>query len=162
MSDEQKRTVVATFDNLEAAESALRDLGGRRSGVERGAILLRDRSGEVYVRDLDEKGLGDIARDGIDLTVFLLLGGAAIAIDAFVSSARLLLRSTGRAVDLTGSLVKAPVKAVSGVLMPDRSLEALGRALPPGGTAVVVETDGAKADEVRESLAEHGGRVGGE
>lgn len=160
MGSEQKRTVVATFENLEAAESALRDLGGRKSGVERGALLLRDQSGEVYVRALDDKKLGDIARDGIDLTVFLVLGGAAIAIDALVSSARLLLRSTGRAVDLTGSLVKAPINALTGALTPDRSLEALGRALPPGGTAVVVETDSDKADEVRESLVEHGGHLG--
>ncbi len=160
MGNENKQTVVATFENMEAAEMALRDLGGRKSGVERGAILLRDQSGEVYVHELDDKKLGDIARDGVDLTFFLVLGGAAIAIDALVSSARLLLRSTGRAVDLGGSLLKAPINAVSGVLMPNRSMEALGRALPPGGTAVVVEADSDKADDVRESLSEHGGNVG--
>ena len=162
MSDEQTSTVVATFESMAAAEAALRDLGGRKSGVRRGAVLIRDQKGDVLIKELDEKRLGDVARDGLDLGVFLTLGAAAIAIDALVSGARLLMRSTGRAASLTGSLLKAPLHALNGALRPDRSLEALGRALPPGGTALVVETDSDRAGDVRESLAEHGGRIGGQ
>ncbi len=158
MSNESK-TIVAKFANMEAAREALNELGGKDEGVHGGSVLLRDESGSVYVREIDERSLGEITRSGIDLGTFLVAGGIGILADAFFSSANLLLRGTGKAFDLGGAIVKAPVRRVQGILSADPDVKSIGQTLAPGGSALVVAVDENKSAEVVARLVAHGGLV---
>lgn len=153
------KTIVATFDNMQAAREALDDLGGKDEGVRSGSVLLRDQSGSVYIRELDERSLGEIARSGIDLGTFMVAGGLGILIETAFSSANLLLRGTGRAVNLFGTVVKAPVRAMQGMFLADPDVKSVGEGLAPGASALVVNVDGDKSTEVAARLIAHGGSV---
>lgn len=154
-------TIIATFDNFERASEALKSVGDDEHGVEKGALVLRDGSGDLYYRLLNAAGFGDVFRSGLDLAGFLFWGGAAIAANVLISSAGLLLRSTEHAVNLAGSVVKLPVNMVRTNFLPDKRLRIVGDELAPGDSAVVVLVDAGRADEVRAELAAKGGRVAG-
>lgn len=153
------RTIVATFDNLEAAREALDELGDKDSGIQSGSMLLRDQSGSIYMRDLDDRSLGEIARNGINLGTFVIIGGLGILVDAAMSTGNLLLRSSGRAFDLAGSLVKSPVHRMRAILLPDPDLKTIGNSLQPGGSAIVVDVDADKSAEVAARLVARGAAV---
>lgn len=155
----EPRTIVAKFDNVEAAREALNELGGKDSGVKSGSMLLRDQSGAVYVRELDERSLGEIARSSINLGTFVIAGGLGILVDAVMSTGNLLLRSSGRALDLAGSVVKAPVRQVRSMFGSDRDIELIGNSLLPGGSAIVVDVDADKSAAIAAQLTARGAAV---
>lgn len=155
----QAQTIVATFTNIDAARDALGDLGGKDKGVQRGSVLLRDQSGSVYVRELDERSLGEITRSGIDLGTFVIAGGLGILVEAAFSSINLLLRSTGRAADLAGTILKAPVRRVRDIFLSDPDVKGIGESLAPGASALVVDVDADKSAAVAARLIARGGTV---
>jgi hypothetical protein len=150
--DKGARTVVARFNNMESARQALDELGGKESGVKSGSVLLRDQSGSVYVRDLDESSLGEIARNGIDLGTFVIVGGLGILVEATLASANLLLRSGGRALNLAGSVVKAPVRGVRDFFLSDPTIEDVSESLLPGASAIIVDVEAGKSVDVAARL----------
>lgn len=155
----RSRTLVARFDNMEAARIALDDLSEQHDGVKRGSLLLRDLSGSVYVRELDERSLREIARGGIELGTFFVAGGLGIALEAIMSSVNLLARSTGRAARLAGSVVKAPFQKVQGIFLRDPDLKDIGESLDPGASAIVLDVEPDKATEVAARMVAHGGAI---
>lgn len=156
---QQPRTIVATFDSMAAARDALDELGGKDEGIRSGSMLVRDQSGSVYSRELDERSLFEIARNGIDLGTFVIAGGLGIVVEAAVSTGNLMLRSGVRAIDLAGSIFKAPVRRARAVFLRDPDIARVGEGLLPGASAIVVDVDADKSAEVAARLAAHGAAV---
>lgn len=151
----QEETIVARFASMSAAQQAMNELGSKDEGVQRGAVLLRDESGSVYIQQLGGRGLKQVAKDGAGLGLFLVSGGLGIAVVAAASTANLLLRGTGRALELAGSVAKVPLDKVQDVLH-NPKLNNIGATLATGGSALVVEVDADKAAEMKARLVAQG------
>jgi predicted flap endonuclease-1-like 5' DNA nuclease len=163
MGIEENEVVVARFASKEDAQQALERmedvLKATNGTLAEGALVMRRDDGEVEVVDLRDTAFSDIVAGAADLTFFIAGGVAKIAFNTAVSGIALLMRGTGRFVDLAGSIVFFPAKKLVRRLSPVKKMAQVAQSLSPGTAALVLEVNERLQSALEETVRVAGGEV---
>lgn len=140
--------VVATFEEDEAAEEALKQLKEADKADKLilldAAVIRRDEKNKLHIKETADPGGGKGAAAGgtIGAVIGLFAGPPGVVIGASVGA-------------LVGGVTAKRVD--SGI--PDERLEQIGEGLQPGTSAVVGIVEPAWAESTQKVLADHGGAI---
>ncbi|MEA3334921.1 MAG: hypothetical protein U9R25_03365 [Chloroflexota bacterium] len=163
MAEKPSQVIVATYESPSQAKRAWRTLNRtddpEQIQVQDAAVVSRDLFGETHIQDAYLMSLGELARDTAGIAFNVGLSSAGLLLETAIDGTLILIGGGRKMAGLAGSALISTVRQARTVILPNRSVEAIGETLDPGAAAVVMVVESDQTADLAARLAKSGALV---